>query len=79
MIDRTRSKPFFPPERKSQGRFPGKSNRVMLNVILYWLNTGISWRDLLECYDPWQSAYSRFHARTCANLWGQILDDLIAQ
>ncbi|MDE7054928.1 MAG: transposase, partial [Oscillospiraceae bacterium] len=44
--DRIRDK--FPPEKKPQGGRPGKSNRVMLNGILYWLDTGIPWRDLPE-------------------------------
>lgn len=70
---------FFPPERKPQGGRPGKSNRMMLNAILYWLNTGIPWRDLPERYGPWQSVYSRFRAWTRADIWGQILDNLIAQ
>ncbi len=72
-------KDFFPPERKPQGGRPGKSNRMMLNAILYWLNTGIPWRDLPERYGPWQSVYSRFRAWTRADIWGQILDNLIAQ
>ncbi|WP_367575838.1 transposase [Acutalibacter intestini] len=27
---------------------------------LYWLNTGIPWRDLPERYGPWKSVYTRF-------------------
>lgn len=49
-----RIKPLFPPERKPQGGRPGKSSREMLNAILYWLNTGIPWRGLLERFGPWQ-------------------------
>ena len=43
-----RIKSLFPPERKPQGGRPGKSNREMLKAILYWLNTGVPWRDLPE-------------------------------
>ena len=38
----------------------------MPNAILYWLNTGIPWRDLPERFGPWQSVYSQFRAWT----WG---------
>ena len=55
-----RIKSLFPPERKPQGGRPGKSNREMLNAILYWLNTGVPWRDLPERFGSWQSVYSRF-------------------
>ena len=51
----------------------------MLNAILYWLNTGIPWRDLPERYGPWQSVHSHFRAGTRADIWGDILDNLIAQ
>ena len=51
----------------------------MLNAILYWLNTGIPWRDLPERFGPWQSVYSRFRARTKAGIWEDILTALIAQ
>ena len=57
----------------------GKSNREMLNAILYWLNTGIPWRDLPERFGPWQSVYSRFRAWTKAGVWEDILTALIEQ
>ena len=74
-----RIKDKFPPERKPQGGRPGKSNREMLNAILYWLNTGIPWRDLPERFGPWQSVYSRFRAWTKAGVWENILTVLIEQ
>ncbi len=49
-----RIKEKFPPEKKPQGGRPGKSNRKMLDAILYWLNTGIPWKDLPERFGPWQ-------------------------
>ena len=45
----------------------------MLNAILYWLNTGIPWRDLPERFGPWQSVYSRFRAWTKAGVWEDTL------
>ena len=65
--------------KKLQGGRPGRSNREMLNTILYWLNTEIPWRDLPERFGPWQSVYSRFHAWTKAGVWERILLALIEQ
>lgn len=74
-----RIKDLFPPEKKPHGGRPGKSNREMLNGILYWLNTGVPWRDLPERFGPWQSVYSRFRAWTLAGVWEKVLAGLIAQ
>ena len=74
-----RIKGLFPPEKKPQGGRPEKSNREILNAILYWLNTGIPWRDLPERFGPWQSVYSRFRAWTKAGVWEDILTALIEQ
>ena len=58
---------------------PAKSNRTMLNAILYWLNTGIPWRDLPERFGPWKSVYSRFRAWTHNNVWENVFSALVAQ
>ena len=51
----------------------------MLNAILYWLNTGIPWRDLPERFGAWQSVYSWFRVWTKAGVWEDILTALIVQ
>ena len=70
---------MLPPERKPQGGRPGKSNREMLNAMVYWLNTGVPWRDLPERFGPWQSVYSRFRAWAKAGVWEDVLTNLIQQ
>ena len=70
---------MLPPERKPQGGRPGKSNQEMLNAMVYWLNTGIPWRDLPERFGPWQSVYSRFRTWTKAGVWEDVLTNLIQQ
>ena len=74
-----RIKDLLPPEKKAHGGRPGKSNRQMINAILYWLNTGMPWRDLPERYGPWQSVYSRFRRWTLAGVWENVLSALIEQ
>ena len=72
-------KELLPPEKPAHGGRPGKDNRVMLNGILYWLNTGIPRRDLPERYDPWKSVYTRFRRWSLQGLWEHVFEELIAR
>ena len=51
----------------------------MVDGILYWLNTGIAWRDLPERFGPWQSVYGRFRLWTKQGIWENVLTALIEQ
>lgn len=73
-----RIKNILPAERNPKGGRPAKSNRIMINAMLYWLNTGVAWRDLPERFGPWQSTYTRFSRWTKNGLWEKILNHLIA-
>jgi transposase len=57
--DWERIKDLLPPENTGEGR-PSKSNRVMLNGMLWKAKTGVPWRDLPERFGPWQTVYSKF-------------------
>lgn len=59
-----RIKDLLPPENTGEGR-PSKSNRLMLNGMLWISKTGAPWRDLPERFGPWETVYSRFR------LWSQ--------
>ena len=74
-----RIKDILPPERKPQGGRPAKDNRHMINAIIYWLNTGVPWRDLPERFGSWNSVYSRFYRWTQQGVWEKLLIELIAQ
>ena len=74
-----RIKSILPPERKPQGGRPAKDNRLVLNAIIYWLNTGVPWRDLPERFGSWNSVYSRFYRWTQQGVWEKLLAELIAQ
>jgi len=74
-----RLKEKLPPERKPQGGRPAKDNRVMLNGIIYWLNTGIPWRDLPERFGSWKSVYTRFSRWSKSGVFEQVLAALIAE
>lgn len=72
-------KGLLPPEQKPQGGRPAKDNRLMLNGIIYWLNTGIPWRDLPERFGAWSSVYSRFRRWTQQGIWEKLFISLIEQ
>ncbi|MEU3985665.1 transposase [Streptomyces sp. NPDC026672] len=49
--------------RAATGR-PRVEGRQAINGMVHKIRTGISWRELPERYDPWQTVYTRF--RRCA-------------
>lgn len=51
----------------------------MLNGIIYWLNTGVPWRDLPERFGSWSSVYSRFRRWTQQGVWEKLFTALIEQ
>lgn len=55
-----RIKDLFPADRTGKRGRPAKSNRDMLNGMLWIARSGAQWRELPSCYGPWQSVYSRF-------------------
>lgn len=61
-------KDLLPPERKPQGGRSAKNKRIMINSVIYWLNTGVTWKDLPERFEPWQSVYGRFRNWTKAGI-----------
>ena len=70
--------PFFPARpRKRGGQW--KDDRLMLNGILWRLNTGAPWRDLPERFGPWQTVYDRFRKVRRSGLLDRIIDRLQLQ
>jgi transposase len=53
--------------------------RILSDGIIYWLNTGIPWRDLPERFGPWSSVYSRFRQWTQQGVWEKLFTALIEQ
>ena len=52
---------LLPPENTGKQGRPRKSNRVMLNGMIWIARSGAPWRDLPERYGSWETVYSRFH------------------
>src|SRR5262245_14198925 len=67
--------PFFPRRpRKRGGQW--KDDRLMLNGILWRLNTGAPWRDLPERFGPWQTVYDRCSKIRRSGLLDRIIERL---
>lgn len=74
LTDEQREKiaPFVPPQRPATGR-PAKDHRTIINGILWFLKTGVPWRDLPERFGAWQTVYSRFRRWRQSGIWERIL------
>lgn len=72
-------RPLLPrPDGAQRGR-PSKDDRIMLNAILYWLDTGVVWRELPARYGPWQSVYCRLRSWQRQGIWKPLLRALREQ
>lgn len=63
------------PRIETPGRYY-RDHRQTLNGMLFWLHTGVPWRDLPERYGPWQTVYSRFRRWSRDGTWDRILGAL---
>ncbi len=70
--------PLLPAEVGRVAR-PAKSNRGMVEAIVWILRTGAPWRDLPRYFGPWQSVYTRFRRWSQQGIWSQVLEKLAAQ
>lgn len=75
--DWERIKNTIPPENTGKGR-PSKSNRLMLNGMLWRAKTGSPWRDLPERYGPWKTVYSRFCIWSKNGVFQKLFESLCA-
>ena len=46
---------ILPPEKIAGAGRPAKSDRLMLNAMIYWLTAGVPWRDLPEQFGLWKN------------------------
>jgi transposase len=66
---------FFPPREPRPGG-QRKDDRLMLDGVLWRLNTGAAWRDLPERFGPWQTVYDRFSELRKSGLLDRIVERL---
>ena len=70
--------PLLPGEVGRVAR-PAKSNRLMVDAIVWILRTGAPWRDLPKRFGPWQSVYTRFRRWTRQGIWTRVFEKLAEQ
>src|SRR3954447_23216260 len=68
----------LPPKGKKPGRPPKWSKRQLIDGIRWRVRVGSPWRDVPECYGPWQTVYGLFRRWQRAGVWQQIVTGLPA-
>ena len=54
------------------GCYRSKNSRNIMEVILWKLRTGATWRDIPQEFCPWQTAYNRFNRWASKGLWNKF-------
>jgi transposase len=67
------------PKGKKPGRPPKWSKRQLIDGIRWRVRVGSPWRDVPECYGPWQTVYGLFRRWQRAGVWQQIVTGLQAR
>jgi transposase len=67
------------PRGSKPGRPPKWSKRQLIDGIRWRVRVGSPWRDVPECYGPWQTVYGLFRRWQRAGVWQQIVTGLQAQ
>ncbi|WP_446218210.1 IS5 family transposase [Micromonospora sp. IBHARD004] len=67
--------PLLPKGRKP-GRPPKWSKRQLIDGIRWRVRVGSPWRDVPECYGPWQTVYGLFRRWQRAGVWQRIVTGL---
>ncbi|MER7521360.1 transposase [Streptomyces sp. NPDC126499] len=66
-----RLEPHLPATGRRGGRW--NDHRRVINGILFWVRTGIPWRNLSERFGSWKSVYERHRRWSADGTWDRIL------
>ena len=67
--------PLLPVSNAKTGR-PPSDRRLMLNGMFWSLYTGAPWRDLPDCFGPWQTVYGRFSKWRREGVFAKVIEAL---
>lgn len=71
-----RVRALLPPQKPRVGR-PRRDQRVVVDAILWVLNTGSSWRDVpREKFGAWETVYGRYREWREDGRWQRVLEVL---
>lgn len=73
-----RIEPLLPVSVGRRGR-NFRDHRQVIEGILYRLRTSVPWRDLPDCYGPWQTVWKRHNRFSKDGTWDRVLAVLHAQ
>lgn len=68
--------PLLPPERTGKGR-AFKSNRLMLDGILYHIKSGAAWKDLPPCFGRYKCVSDRLRLWQRTGVWEPVRAKLV--
>jgi transposase len=66
-----RIEPMLPSSDGQRGR-PFRDHRQVVEGIIYRYRTGTPWRDLPECFGPWQTVWKRHRRFSSDGTWDRI-------
>lgn len=69
---------LMPDSSGRRGR-PFQGHRLVMEGIIYRFRTGIPWRDLPECYGPWQTVWKRHRRFSGDGTWDKIQASLLSE
>jgi transposase len=64
------------PKYGFQARRQVAEPRLIIEAILWVMNTGSSWREIPECFGPWSSVAERYYRWCKGGKWALILQVL---
>jgi transposase len=64
------------PKGKKPGRPPKRRKRQLIDGIRWRTRVGSPWRDVPDCYGPWQTVYGLFRRWQRAGVWQAIVTAL---
>ena len=67
--------PLLPAPKKT-GRPPAWTKRQLIDGIRWRVRVGSPWRDVPDCYGPWQTVYGLFRRWQRAGVWQRIVTGL---
>ena len=73
-----RIEPLLPCSDGKPGR-PLRDNRQVVEGIVFRYRAGIPWRDVPECFGPWQTVWKRHRRFSGDGTWDEVLAELLAQ
>lgn len=72
-----RVEPLLPPLKGPMGP-PFSPHRPILEAMIYWVRTGVPWRDLPGEFGAWQTVHRRFSNCSKDGTLDRVLAELVA-